>query len=69
MIQWRGEWRPVNTMLDQSDTETLMVMRAVKAVFYVAEDKVFVAVRVSPGEIVERVEGRDPNLRRWENLD
>jgi hypothetical protein len=66
MMQWGGEWRPVTNMFDHMNMPTTMAMRAVKAVLYVSDD-VWIAVAVSPGEIIERAE-RDPKLRQWEAL-
>jgi hypothetical protein len=66
MMQWQGEWRAVTNMFDHMNVPTTLSIRAAKAVLYVNDD-CWIAVSVSPGEIVERFD-RDPKLRSWDPL-
>jgi hypothetical protein len=64
---WHGAWRPVVNMLDTNNVPTTLTIRCAKAVLFVGLDY-WVAVAVSPGDIVERFD-RDPKRRRWETVD
>ena len=66
MMQWAGKWRAVVNMFDHRNIPTTLALHTAKAVLYISPDE-WVAVAVSPGEIVERFD-RDPKLRTWDHL-
>lgn len=67
---FRGQWRPVTNMFDGRKDDTFLPMHATSAVLWIAPLSLngpaqWVAIEVSPGDIVERPGHR---TTEWETL-
>jgi hypothetical protein len=64
-VLYRGEWRPVITMLDAQHTLTTQPMRAVTVVLFIDHGRRAI-VAVGPAEVMENTDYR---TSAWESIE